>query len=204
MELVEYNSAAKLVNSYKIKSIESKYVSSAKEALEFSKGKRIVLKVMSKKALHKSKAGLVKIGLKDQDDIEVAFNELSSRAKKYRPYKILAQMMAGEGLEIIIGGRNDSQFGKMVLLGLGGIYVETFKDFALRLCPITRFDAKSMITQLKSKEIITYNGRMESALEELLLKVSKLLEENKLEELDLNPVIIRQDGYEVVDIRILR
>jgi|SRR5690348_3792740 len=204
MELMEYGAAAKLVNSYKIKSIESRYVKSAQEAISFSRGKKIVLKVLSGKALHKSKMGLVKVGLQNEKEIEAAFSELAKKGKKFAPYKIIAQKMAPGGIEIIIGGRNDAQFGKMVLLGLGGIYVETFKDFALRACPITRFDAKSMIAQLKSNKIVTYNGRMEAQLEDLLLKTSKLLVKTKLEELDLNPVIIREDGYDVVDIRVLR
>ncbi|MDE1869756.1 MAG: acetate--CoA ligase family protein [Candidatus Micrarchaeota archaeon] len=204
MELMEYGAAAKLVNSYKIKSIESKYVKDAKDAISFSKGKKIVLKVLSSKALHKSKMGLVKVGLSEPGEIEDAFSELVKKGKKFAPYKIIAQKMAQGGIEIIVGGRNDTQFGKMILLGLGGIYVETFKDFALRACPITRFDAQSMIAQLKSRNIVTYNGKMERQLEDLLLKTSALLVRTKLEELDLNPVIIREDGYDVVDIRVLR
>lgn len=204
MELVEYNAAARLINSYGIKSIESRYVKSAQEAAIFSKGAKIVLKAISNKALHKSKAGLIKIDLSDAAEIESAFKDLQKRAKKFAPYKIIAQKMAEKGIEIIIGGRNDAQFGKLLLLGLGGIYVETFRDFALRVAPITLFDAKQMVAQLKSREIVTYNGKSEKVLENLLLKASKLLVENRMEELDLNPVIMREDGYDVVDIRILR
>ncbi|MDE1827566.1 MAG: acetate--CoA ligase family protein [Candidatus Micrarchaeota archaeon] len=204
MELVEYNAAARLINSYGIKSIESKYVKSAGEAVAFSKGRKIVLKAISNKALHKSKAGLIKIDLLSVQEIEGAFRDLQKRAKKFAPYKIIAQKMADKGIEIIVGGREDAQFGKLLLLGLGGIYVETFRDFALRVCPITQFDAKQMISQLRSKKVVTYSGKSEKILEGLLLKASRLLAENKLSELDLNPVIIREDGYDVVDIRILK
>ena len=204
MQLEEYLAGAKLLKRYGIGSIESAYVKSAQEAVSFSSGKKVVLKAISAKALHKSKAGLIKLDLSDPKDIATAFVDLQKRAKKYAPYKILCQKMAQPGIEIIVGGRNDAQFGKLILLGLGGIYVETFKDFALRLCPITRFDAKEMIKQLRSRKVVTYDGKAEMMLEELLLKVSRLLVENKLEELDLNPVIVREDGCEVVDIRILR
>ncbi|MDE1850282.1 MAG: acetate--CoA ligase family protein [Candidatus Micrarchaeota archaeon] len=204
MELVEYNAAARLINSYGIKSIDSRYVKSAEEAVSFSKGGKIVLKAMSNKSLHKSKAGLIRINLSRPEEIGSAFKDLQKRAKKFAPYKIIAQKMAENGVEIIVGGREDAQFGKLLLLGLGGIYVETFRDFALRVCPITVFDAKQMISQLKSRNIVTYNGKSEKVLEGLLLKASKLLAENKLSELDLNPVIIREDGYDVVDIRILK
>ncbi|MGI0141086.1 MAG: acetate--CoA ligase family protein [Candidatus Micrarchaeales archaeon] len=204
MELMEYNAAAKLIGTYGIKSVESRYVKDANAAVLFSKGKKIALKAISDKALHKSKAGLIRLDLSGKEEIQDAFNQLSAKAKKFSPYKIIAQKMAGQGIEIIVGGREDAQFGKLILLGLGGIYVETFKDFALRVCPINLFDAKQMIAQLKSRNVITYGGKGEKNLEKLLLKVSKLLVENKMSELDLNPVIIREDGYDVVDIRILK
>ena len=204
MQLMDYESAAKLLKRYKIGSVESRYVKNADGAISFAGKNRIVLKAISNKALHKSKVGLIKLGLSNPAEIGAAFKDLEKRARKFRPYKILAQKMAGSGIEIIIGGRNDAQFGKMILLGLGGIYVETFKDFALRVCPITTFDAQQMVAQLRSKKVVTYNGKSERMLEELLLRTSKFLEQNKLEELDLNPVIIREDGYDVVDIRVLR
>ncbi|MDE1804912.1 MAG: acetate--CoA ligase family protein [Candidatus Micrarchaeota archaeon] len=204
MQLVEYTAAARLLNSYGIKSVDSRYVRSADDAIRFSGGKKIALKAISSKALHKTKAGLIKLNLLEGEEISTAFADLERRARKFKPYKILAQKMSAPGIEIIIGGREDRQFGRMLLLGLGGIYVETFKDFALRVCPITRFDAKEMIAQLKSRSVVTYSGKSEKMLEELLLRASRLISESKLSELDLNPVIIREDGYEVVDIRILR
>ncbi len=201
MQLMDYEAAARLLKSYKIHSVESRYVENGEEALKFAGNEQIVLKALSGKAIHKSKAGLVVVGLKGKEDIKHAFKELQLRAKKYAPYKILAQKMARGGLEIIVGGMVDSQFGKLILIGLGGIYVETFKDFALRVCPISRFDAEEMIAQLKSRKIITYNGKIEGILVNLLMNVSKLLMENNIDELDLNPVILRENGYNVVDIR---
>ncbi|MDE1855668.1 MAG: acetate--CoA ligase family protein [Candidatus Micrarchaeota archaeon] len=204
MELMEYSAAARLISSYGIRSVESRYVKNADDAINFAGKQGIVLKAISKKALHKSKAGLIKLGLRTPDDISAAFADLSKRAKKFAPYKILAQKMAESGVEIIVGGREDPQFGKLVLVGLGGIYVEAFRDFALRVCPISRFDAKQMIQQLKSRDVVTFHGKKEKMIEDLLMNASKLLSENKMSELDLNPVIVRNDGYDVVDIRILR
>jgi succinyl-CoA synthetase beta subunit len=201
---MEYRTAARMLESYGIGSVESTYVNSANDAVKFAKGGRIVLKAISNKALHKSKAGLVKLGLSGDGEIRRAFGELVSKAKRFKPYKILAQRMANGGIEIIVGGRQDDQFGGLILLGLGGIYVETFRDFALRVCPITRFDAEEMIEQMRSKNIITHNGRATKILVNLLLKASKLISENNLSELDLNPVILRENGYDVVDIRILK
>ena len=112
--------------------------------------------------------------------------------------------MAEAGVEIIIGGNTDPQFGKVLLVGLGGVYVEAFKDVQLRLCPITRADAIDMLSGLQSRNIVTYDGKAEEEMVSLLMKVSRMLSENKkIAELDLNPVIVRADSYEAVDIRIL-
>jgi succinyl-CoA synthetase beta subunit len=204
MELMDYAKAHALLDKYKIRSVESKYVKSAKEAVAFSKGKPIVLKAISQKALHKSKNKLVAVDLSSPKEIEVAFKEISSNAKQFKPYEILAQKMIKNGLEIIIGGSVDPQFGKMVLIGLGGIYVETFKDFALRLCPITKHDAASMLEQLKSRSIIAPNAEATNNIIDLLLKVSKMFEENNMNELDLNPVILHDNTYDAVDLRIIK
>jgi acetyltransferase len=202
--LSDYFKAKTLLDKYHIKSIESKYVTKAEEAVKFAGGDAIVLKVISEKQLHKSKAGLVKLNLQGANEIKPAYKELEAKAKKITPYKIIAQKMARKGIEAILGGREDPQFGKLILMGLGGIYVEAFKDFALRTCPITKYDALEMLDQLRSKDVITYNGKSTAMITTLLLNVSKLLKENpSIKELDLNPVILREDGYEVVDIRVL-
>jgi succinyl-CoA synthetase beta subunit len=204
MELMDYEKAGALLKKYGIRSIESKYVKSVQEAISFSGGKPIVLKVISGKALHKSKNKLVALNLSSPKEIESNYKELSANAKKFKPYKVLAQKMVKNGLEIIIGCNTDAQFGKMILIGLGGIYVETFKDFSLRLCPITKKDAQSMLEQLKSKSIIAPNEETSKRIEELLLKVSRMFENSKATELDLNPVIIHDNTYDAVDLRIIK
>ncbi|MGC8586701.1 MAG: acetate--CoA ligase family protein [Candidatus Micrarchaeia archaeon] len=204
MPLLDYIEAAALLNKYGIRSIDSSYVESAEDAVRFAGGRRIVLKLISNKALHKSKAGLVKLDLGSEDEIRKAFDALSKKGETLKPYKIIAQEMAKQGVEIIIGSNVDKQFGKMLLLGLGGIYVETFKDFSLRVCPISSYDAESMIDQLKSKDIVTYSGKAKGMLKRLLLSMSRFVEDNDFDEIDLNPVIIREDGYDLVDIRILK
>jgi acyl-CoA synthetase (NDP forming) len=201
---MEYFKAKKILDKYGIRSIDSAYVDSFEEAVGFSAGKPIVLKVISDKELHKSKAGLVKTGLAGRESISKAYTELKKKAEHIKPYKIIAQKMAENGIEIILGGRDDPQFGKLVLIGLGGIYVEAFRDFAIRVCPISRYDAREMIAQLRSGGVISYKGKSEKMLEDMLLKVSSLLVDNQdIKELDLNPAIIRETSYDVVDIRVL-
>ncbi|MGC8888730.1 MAG: acetate--CoA ligase family protein, partial [Candidatus Micrarchaeia archaeon] len=166
-------------------------------------GGKVALKAISEKALHKSKAGLVELNV-NKENARERYTGLLKRAKQYAPFKILAQKMAEPGIEVIIGGREDQQFGKLILIGLGGVFVEAFKDFSLRVCPIKEYDALQMINELKSKNVITYNGKAERTIVSLLLKVSKMLEENEIKELDLNPVIIREKGYDAVDLRIIK
>ncbi len=202
--LLEYFKAKKLLEAHGIKSIESAYVFSAAEALSFSKGRPIVMKVISDKALHKSKAGLVMLNLSGKDQIEEAFKTLSRKGKSLGSYRIIAQLMSPGGIEMIIGGNEDPQFGKMVLIGLGGIYVEIFRDFSMMSCPIAKKDASVMVSSLKSSKIVAGSGQAEELLEDLLMRISRLLLANpEIKELDLNPVIIHKDSYDVVDIRMI-
>jgi succinyl-CoA synthetase beta subunit len=205
MPLLEYMQAKKLLEKYGVNSIDGEYVDSAHDAVSFSGGKGIVLKLISDKALHKSKAGLVKLDLRGAGEITEAFDYLKKKGEKLKPYRILAQRMSGGGVEIIMGGSTDKQFGRMLIVGLGGVYVETFRDVELRLCPISKDDAREMLDDLKSSKIVTYDGAAREMLASLLVKVSRLLVENEdVSELDLNPVIVRADSYDVVDIRVIR
>ncbi len=205
MELIDYMEAYNMLKRNGIRAIDARYVRNADEAIGFSKGEPIVLKVISQKAMHKTKSGLVALGLEKPEEIRSSFSDLYKKAQKITPYKILAQKMVKNGIEIIVGGKTDKQFGKFVLLGLGGIYVETFKDFAMRSCPINGYDASSMVEQLRSKRIIAPDEKSERLLADLLLKVSKFfMSERSITELDLNPVILHDNTYSAVDLRLIR
>ena len=203
--LVDYYAARRILDDYKIRSVKSRYVKSADDAVSFmEESSQMALKLISQKALHKSKSGLVMLGLGTERDVRDAYARLERRMAKLRPCRILAQQMVRGGTEVIVGGSVDAQFGKMILLGLGGIYVETFKDFALRLCPITRYDALSMVNQLRSREVIAPDRRSAEMIAGVLIKVSRMFGEGDFSELDLNPVILHDGTYDVVDLRILR
>ncbi len=204
--LLEYFKAEKLLKRYGINSVPGLYVSSPDEAVRFARGSAVVLKVLSDEALHKSSAGLVKVNLRGEGEIESAFRQLSQRRRALgiASYKVLCQKMAEPGVEAILGGREDPQFGRLMMLGLGGIYVEAFRDFALRICPIKRYDAEEMINQLMSGAVLTYKGKNREMLISLLMNVSRLLSSEKgIKELDLNPVILRERSYSIVDLRLL-
>jgi len=202
--LMDYMEAFRLLNKYGIRSVESTYVSNADDAVKFAGKNSIVLKVLSQKALHKSRNGLVELDLNGRESIEEAFGRLEKKAQQFKPYKILAQKMAGKGIELLVGGKIDPQFGKLVLIGLGGIYVETFKDFALRVCPIKSSDAESMIDQLKSRNVVAPDSVTRNMIVKLLVNASRMFYENDISELDLNPVIVHDGTYDAVDLRLLR
>ncbi len=199
---LDYMKAEELLNMYGIKVVSGKYVKNTDEAIRFFDGEAIVLKAIPSKPVHKSKSGMVAVDLKTPDEIVKGFNKVRKAAHRFSPYKILAQKMV-KGTEIIIGGRQDAQFGKLLLVGLGGVDVEIFRDFSLRVCPITGYDAESMITGLKSRSIIASSDKQFKMVKELLIKASKLMSDNDISELDLNPIILHDDTYHAVDLRIL-
>ncbi|MGC8649024.1 MAG: acetate--CoA ligase family protein [Candidatus Micrarchaeia archaeon] len=200
---MDYDKAGLLLNSYGFKLIESKFTTSADEAISFADGREIILKAITLKATHKSKNGLIFPNLTNEEEIKRAYNLLVKRAQKFKPFQILVQPMIKNGIEIIIGGNTDKQFGKMVVVGLGGIYVEVFKDFSARICPISGYDAQMMINELKSKNIIASNPHYENLVKEIIVKASKMFMENNIQEFDLNPVILHDNTYDIVDLRML-
>ena len=113
----------------------------------------VVMKVVG--PIHKSDVGGVITNIKNDEDTRKAFNNIMQTAKKLKvkPEGVLIQKMAS-GTEIIIGLKQDPQFGPTVLLGLGGIFVEIMKDISLRIAPLTKEDCIEMIDELKGNAIL--------------------------------------------------
>lgn len=203
-EMLDYAESYRLLDKFKINHVDGKYVGSAKDAVSFARGKAIVMKVISQKAVHKTRSGLIALNLRADKEIGDAFASLAKRGGALGDYKIFVQRMSPPGPEIIVGGNVDAQFGKLVLLGLGGIYVETFRDFALRVCPITEFDALSMIEQLRSRDVIAPDEKARAELARIIIRASKLFYDPKFSELDINPLIFHEGKYEAVDVRLIK
>ncbi|MGM0418066.1 MAG: acetate--CoA ligase family protein [Thermodesulfobacteriota bacterium] len=179
-------------------------------AREYSAG--AVLKIVSPDILHKSDAGGVKLNLKTEEDIRKAFNEIIENAKKYTSEPdirgCLVSEMVKPGTEVIIGTKIDDQFGPVIMFGIGGILVEVVKDVSFRVLPIQKYEAAEMIQEIKSAPILDgVRGQPsvdKKALVNLLVTVSEIVEAYpQIKEMDLNPVIVREDGYDIVDARIL-
>jgi acyl-CoA synthetase (NDP forming) len=194
--------------------VETKLATNRKQAAEISAamGFPVVLKIASPDIIHKSDAGGVKVGLKNKSEVEKAYGEIMKAAKeKFPEAKIegaAVQKMARPGTEIIIGTFKDPQFGPVIMFGLGGIFVEVFKDVSFRIVPIERRDADEMIKEIKAYTLLKgYRGQEAAdieALKDILMKVSDFADKNpEIKEIDLNPVIAYKDGAVAVDARIV-
>lgn len=207
--------AKALLRSHGISVAEEILVESADElgnvAAHFG-DQALVMKVVSKDILHKSDAGGVKLFLRGEVALKDAHEQIMRSCKAYLPTAdikgVLVTPMARKGTEVIIGVSRDPIFGPVLMFGLGGIFVEILEDVAFRAIPLSHHAAESMVNQIKARKILD-GARGEppvdkAALVELLLKVSSIVSAYpQLAELDLNPVLAYDDGYAIVDARII-
>jgi acyl-CoA synthetase (NDP forming) len=194
--------------------VEGKLARTRREAVGLSRGVGFpaVLKIISPDITHKSEAGGVKLGLMNSTQAGKAYSEMMASIKKRYPEAriqgVSVQGMARPGVEVIIGMTRDAQFGPVLMFGLGGILVEVLQDVSFRIVPLTRRDAREMISEIKGYPLLTgYRGQEAASiacLEDILVKVSELVEKNpEIKVLDLNPVFAYRDGAVVVDARIV-
>jgi acyl-CoA synthetase (NDP forming) len=174
----------------------------------------VAVKVMSPDILHKSDAGGVRIGLGSAAEVEEAIAAMAElpKIKSARVEGWLIEEMAPAGQEVVVGGLRDPQFGPLVMVGLGGIFVEVLADVSFRICPITRLDAAEMLDELKGSAILKgVRGRRPASREaiiDVLLKVGGeggllMRHENDIQEADINPLIVSADSAVAVDARFI-
>lgn len=168
----------------------------------------VVLKLMAEDIVHKSDTGAVKLNINNEVEIANAYDELmkiSSQSEK----SISVQKMAAEPItELIIGMTTDAQFGPALMFGIGGILVELLEDVSFRIAPITEYDAREQIHEIKGFPILDgYRGKPKADLDAIvntLLKISDLvIKHEEINEMDLNPVFIYENGLVCVDARII-
>ena len=173
---------------------------------------KVVMKIVSPDILHKSDAGGVRLNLQKPDDIRNAYMDIIDNAREYNPDAnikgILVAPMANEGLEIIIGTKVDDQFGPVIMFGIGGIMVEVLKDVVFRVLPISPYSARKMIEEIKSVKLLDgFRGQPpidRKAIKRLLLTVSEIIGSYpEIQEMDFNPVIVYEEGLNVVDARVI-
>lgn len=177
-------------------------------------GYPVAIKVISEQISHKSDVGGVQLNLRNGPAVEEAFEDMLRRIHQFYPEVkidgVLVQPMVTGGQELILGGRQDPNFGPVVLIGLGGIFVEVFEEVALRVAPITPKEAGEMIDELRGAPILKgARGHKPSdlaAVSEALLRLSQLLIDfPEIGELDINPLRVFQEnnGCRALDARVM-
>ncbi|MFQ5915861.1 MAG: acetate--CoA ligase family protein [Nitrospinota bacterium] len=179
---------------------------SESEALRLAEslGFPVVFKVDSSDLAHKSEAGAVRLGIFSPDGVRSAYGEILYAVRRYRPDAkvngVLVQEQIPPGVEVIIGLATDDQFGKTVLVGLGGVWAEALEDVSVRLVPISRRDAEEMLDELRGSNLLGgVRGRGPSdreAIIEALLALSEFgrLYGDLVKEVDVNPLIVGPEG----------
>ncbi len=173
----------------------------------------VVMKIASPQIIHKSDAGGVKVGLKNDKEILSAFREIVKNAKKYDKKALIKGVLIVEmvkgGKEMIIGSKLEPGFGPVIMLGMGGIYVEILKDVTFRLAPVTDKEANDMISSIKTQKLLKgVRGEKPSdinKLSECIQRLSQLVTDFKeIKELDMNPVLVMEKGKgcKILDVRI--
>jgi acetyl-CoA synthetase (ADP-forming) len=211
--LTELEAREVLVN-YKIPVVEGEVVRTIEGAKKFAErvGYPVVLKVVSRQIIHKTDVGGVILDIKNEKELYQAYHQIIKDVEKNAPDAridgFFVQKMMPRDYEVIVGGKRDPTFGQTIAFGLGGIFVEVFEDVSFRIVPITKEDAVEMIKEIRAYKILRgYRGKKPAdlkALVDILLKTSRMLEENQeIKELDINPIFALPDGAFAGDARII-
>lgn len=203
--LTEYGSK-QLLQKFNLPVTEEYLAKTEEEAVLFANklGFPVVLKGMSPQILHKTDKGLVRLNIQANEDVRIEFNKLKSIISETQGAEfegILVQEMVKEDfVELFVGAKKDPIFGQIVIVGLGGIYIEVLQDISMRKAPVSQLEAKEMIWELKASKILEgYRGKPANDIEELSKVISKFSEliaslgENLLEA-DLNPIMVFREG----------
>lgn len=174
-------------------------------------GYPVVLKLVSNDIIHKSDAGGVELDVVGEKGVREACANIRANVERYKPGARIDGFTVEEqvkGTEIIVGMSRDPGFGAMLMVGMGGVFVEVYKDVAFRLVPLTRADALDMISEIRAQPLL--NGARNrpaldrSELAEVIVRISDLVEHcPQIAELDLNPLVITTNGLVAIDARVI-
>jgi acetate---CoA ligase (ADP-forming) len=206
-----FEETARLLGCYGIAIPEWRVVPDPEQAGQAAKelGGRVALKAQGPGLVHKTEMGAVRVGLAGRAEVTRAAEEMDGAVARAGPRRetFIVQAMVEGGVELLVGVVDDPTFGPVLACGAGGTQAELLKDVAVRICPITRDDARRMLRSLATFPLLTgFRGSPEvdlDVLQELLLRVSTMVEaHHEVAELDLNPVLAGPEGAGAVDFRI--
>jgi acetate---CoA ligase (ADP-forming) len=213
LKMASFADTHKLLDDYglSLSGVLVKEKSDLEKAMKKNGGDTYVLKVMSEDVIHKTDMGAVKLNIKSIKEAEAAWDEMLSNVQAKNPKaRIEGILMQPKiiGKEVIIGMKRDPTFGPTILFGLGGIFTEVLKDTSIRIAPVSKEAAMEMIREIHGINILTGIRNEKSVnlekLAEIIVQISKLSTEHpEVKEIDLNPVMIRPDGADIVDARVM-
>jgi acetyl coenzyme A synthetase (ADP forming)-like protein len=205
-----------VLGAYGFPMLRSRLVQNEAEAMAAAEeiGFPVVMKIVSPDIVHKVDVGGVRLNLHSESDVKNAYHDLIAQVKAFRKdagiWGVLIQEMVRNGKETILGMKRDPHFGPLLMFGLGGIYVEVFRDVVFRIAPIRELSARHMIERIKGIRLLRgFRGEPASDIEAVtqsLTRLSQLVTDfPEIEEMDINPLIVLPagSGARVVDARIL-
>ena len=213
-KIITEETAKSILKKYKISVPGYSLATSVEQAAKDAKklGFPLVMKVVSPQILHKTDVGGVKVGIDNLTDVKNTFNDMHGRLSKKKGVNlkgILLEKMVPKGVELIVGIQNDPQFGPVIMVGIGGVLTEIFKDVAFRMLPITTSDAKSMLNELKGSKILKgFRGDKPidlNMLAKALVQIGKIGVDNAdyINSIDFNPIVVYPKSYNVLDAKII-
>jgi acyl-CoA synthetase (NDP forming) len=206
--------ALSLLSAYGLPAIKTEFARTRRQAVALAKkiGLPVAMKIVSPDVVHKTDIGAVKLDLNNEKDVGEAFDEILKNVKTNSPGAriegVLLQNYVTGGTETIIGIHRDPKFGPLLMFGLGGIYVEAYRDVSFRLAPIRELGAKNMIQQIRGGKILEgFRGqppRDGEAIAECIERLSQLaVDLEEVQELDVNPLLAFEKGCKAVDARVI-
>jgi acetyltransferase len=197
--------AAKVLEAYNFPLLKSGLAKSSEEAVKLSEqlGYPVVMKIMSDDIVHKFDVGGVILDINSKREAEQSFNNIIENVKKYKPDAkikgIFVRQMIPPGEEVILGLKRDPTFGAVVMFGLGGIFVEVYKDVSFRITPLDNKSVDKLITETKASSILSgARGRIPrdiNSIKDCIMQLSQLAVDcPQIKELDINPLIVLEDG----------
>jgi len=203
-ELVEVE-AREILEAYGMPVARTLMATNLEECIKAGReiGYPVVIKIASPQILHKTDVGGVVVGIENTDKLISAYEQVTANARKFFPradiWGVLVQEMLPPSRELILGMNRDSQFGPLLMTGLGGVYVEVLKDVSFRLAPVSEEDALDMLRELKSYWLLRgMRGEAPADIDaviESVLRISQLVTDfPEINELDINPLRVLEDG----------
>jgi len=203
---IEEDEAELILGAYGIPVLKGKLTGTEEEAIRAANniGYPVAMKIMSDDIIHKFDVGGVVLDVKDEKEVKDAYQAIYKAVSKKMPEAeirgIWVTEMAQKGEEVILGIKRDPAFGPVVMFGLGGIFVEVFKDVKFKVAPLSEYDAQEMITGIKGYKLLSgARGRTlrdVDSIKNCIFRLSQLaIDFPQIKELDINPIMVYEEGH---------